>query len=418
MNTLEKARKDGKEVILEKIHKAKLQEHGIYKEAIDEKIKRIQKNSSCEGAAAAAIGAFNNQDTEHILLPLIKENPEKILYGLGILGFLLQTSNMVLYLPEGEKELKKELEIKAYELGLKVCLEEKLIDVREINDNCCNCHYETLIFLSEIVEETYIPGAYVLLKLVSKEETYGTKPIFVPFGTTGSQLAEQEKLHIDLNDVLAVQIGTNLFIPDVLEKPITENTELGNGVIIIYDQSCCIISKAEEQINQFRKVSCGKCTFCREGFNQLSMRLHDITTKKGDWNSLDTMKEIGEAMEFSSLCSVGQTGAKVLLDTMKYFGEEYETHIKKKQCKKESCLAFVNIYIHPSKCNGCGKCIPSCPVDCIEGLEGYIHMIEDLDCTKCEKCMEVCEENAIIKTVEKIPNIPNRLTHVGKFKRF
>jgi ferredoxin len=179
-----------------------------------------------------------------------------------------------------------------------------------------------------------------------------------------------------------------------------------------------MISKAEKALVESRKNSCGKCTFCREGLNQLYVRTNEITKGKAESNSLKIMEDIGEAMKFSNICSIGQYGSAVTLDTMRLFANEYEDHIKKKKCTAGTCLDFINVYIDPAKCTGCGICIEGCPVDCIEGLPGYIHMIEDIDCTKCGKCIELCEAGAIIKTTGKVPRIPDRLTRVGRFKRY
>ncbi|MFQ7549038.1 MAG: 4Fe-4S dicluster domain-containing protein [Blautia marasmi] len=76
------------------------------------------------------------------------------------------------------------------------------------------------------------------------------------------------------------------------------------------------------------------------------------------------------------------------------------------------------MYIDPQKCMGCGKCQETCEGSYIEGLNGYIHMIEDTDCTKCGKCIGACPESAIISTTGRVPGLPDRLTKVGRFKRY
>ena len=143
----------------------------------------------------------------------------------------------------------------------------------------------------------------------------------------------------------------------------------------------------------------------------------EITEGRGKAEFIDLTKEIGEAMCYSTPCSMGQVSAKAALSATELFAKEYEEHIKKKNCPAGACSSFVNIYIDPSLCNGCGECMDVCPKDCIEGKAKYIHMIDDFDCTKCGKCMEVCDEDAIVQTTGKLPKLPNRLTKVGKFKK-
>ena len=157
--------------------------------------------------------------------------------------------------------------------------------------------------------------------------------------------------------------------------------------------------------------------FCRECLIQLEYMQREIMEGKGKNEFLELTDEIGAAMCFSTSCSVGQTSAKIVLSATEQFEEEYEAHIRKKICPAGACTAFVNIYIDPSVCNGCGECMDICPKDCIEGKNGYIHMIDTFDCTKCGKCISACEEEAIIKTTGKVPKLPNRLTKVGRFRK-
>lgn len=420
MSALEKAKQAGRETTVEKIRQSGLKEFGVYAENLADKIERIQAEHTEYDGPLMAAGALNNEDTEQMLLFLAEEMPEKVLDGLSVLSYLVGAEESILYVPEGRDELRNMLKQKAEKLGVSVQIEEGIADVRRLRGSIIS-HIETLAALSDVIGECYEPGTYVCIKIKSAVDTeykttYQTEcmdPVFVPYGTKPASLIPE-----DLEGIKAVKIGSHLYDPSVLDVEITDETDLGNGVITIFTDRCCMIAASEEQLLEKRKASCGKCTFCREGLGQLYTRIHEITIGKGDFAGLDIMKELGEAMPFSSLCSLGQRGADFTIDTLRLFPEEYEAHIKKRKCPSGQCAAFINMYIDPSACTGCGKCIPSCPVDCIEGLPGYIYMIEDIDCTKCGKCMEVCEENAIIRTEKRVPSLPDRLTRVGRFKRY
>ena len=212
-------------------------------------------------------------------------------------------------------------------------------------------------------------------------------------------------------------IGSKLYDATALEMVIDENTNVGNGVITVIAKTDCIIDQAEKLLTVERENGCGKCTFCREGLNQLYAITKEITVGQGKAVGLDMMKEIGEAMAFSTLCSVGQTAAEFTLGSMEYFENEYTDHIKKKKCTTNVCSAFMSIYIDPNACTGCEECTDVCPVDAIEGKSGFIHMIDEFECTKCGKCIAACEEEAIIQTTGRVPKLPTRLTKVGKFKK-
>ena len=146
--------------------------------------------------------------------------------------------------------------------------------------------------------------------------------------------------------------------------------------------------------------------------------MKEITDGKGDLASPGIMEDIGEVMTFSCSCTIGNSGSIFTLDTLAKFEQDYSDHIRKRKCTAGTCLAFINMYIDPKKCTGCGECLSSCPDNFIEGLPGYIHMIEDVDCTKCGKCMESCPEQAIVRTAANVPPLPDRLTKAGRFKRY
>lgn len=319
-----------------------------------------------------------------------------------------------MYLPEEETELAEHVSLKASELGIAVTVANDIVDARQMRDGI-TCHFETLKAVSEILDGGWKPETLVsVVRYESSEQVTEVKaPAYIPFGTKLTELTG------NLEGVKAVGVGTVLYTPEeAKELVIDRETVLGDGVIRLYTEQCCMVHATEKDLLASRRKSCGKCTFCREGLLQLYVRMHEITGGKGDLAGLDIMKDIGETMRFSCSCTLGDFGSAMALETMRKFENEYYDHIRRKKCTAQSCLAFVNMYIDPKKCNGCGKCISACEENYIEGLPGYIHMIEDTDCIKCGKCMEACPEQAIIRTVGNVPALPDRLTKVGRFKRY
>jgi electron transport complex protein RnfB len=52
-------------------------------------------------------------------------------------------------------------------------------------------------------------------------------------------------------------------------------------------------------------------------------------------------------------------------------------------------------WIDESRCIGCGRCLPPCPVDAIVGASKFMHtVLEDL-CTGCELCIAPCPVDCI-----------------------
>ncbi|MEN4006671.1 MAG: 4Fe-4S binding protein [Methanobacteriaceae archaeon] len=55
----------------------------------------------------------------------------------------------------------------------------------------------------------------------------------------------------------------------------------------------------------------------------------------------------------------------------------------------------MKLIIVESKCNGCGDCIPECPVEALSLNEDQIAVVDEEICNLCELCIDVCPTNAI-----------------------
>ena len=350
-----------------------------------------------------AVAGLNNGDTDHALLALVKQFPREIMEGLCHVAVVVDAAEKVLVLPAGQEALGEELADLAAEHG--VSIEYGLVNARLYRGSAIH-HIQTMIALAQTVNGTYEPGTWVA---VNREGKTGEIKK-VPYGTTVANILGET------DGIRAFAIGRKLYKPESLSMAIEADTNLDNGVITVYPDTCCLVAEAEKVLLACRQQSCGKCTFCREGLIQLHTHTKEITEGKGKPEAMDMMNEIGNAMTFSTPCSMGQTGSLFTLTSLELFPEEYEDHIKRKKCKNNVCSAFLNIYIDPSLCTGCEDCVDVCPADCIEGKAGFIHMIDSFDCTKCGKCIEACDEEAIIQTTGRVPKLPSRLTKCGKFK--
>ena len=51
--------------------------------------------------------------------------------------------------------------------------------------------------------------------------------------------------------------------------------------------------------------------------------------------------------------------------------------------------------IDESRCIGCARCLPACPVDAIVGAHQFMHTVVSDLCTGCELCIEPCPVDCI-----------------------
>ncbi len=405
MMGLEAAKEMGREAVWAKVREAGLKEFGVYQQSLTEKWEQDLAERDRWQVPLKVIAALNNNDTNRALLGLLKASASQVLEGIQIAAYALEAESMALYLPEGESELKDSLAAAAQSAGVELC--EGIVDVRQARGSSVN-HIETMAALSELFCGTYTPGSWMAVCKEGKTGELQKVTFPVKVGDLAGVSAEEVK---------GVLIGSKLYDASGLELELTQDTNIGNGVITILPAGCCMMDEEAKQLLIQRQNGCGRCTFCREGMGQLHTMVREITEGKGKNEFLPMLEEIGNAMSFSCQCSVGQTGADFTLGTLKYFADEYTDHIKKKKCAANVCSSFMSIYIDPSQCQGCEECADVCPADCIEGKSGFIHMIDEFDCTKCGKCIEACEYDAVIQTTGRVPKLPTRLTKVGKFKK-
>jgi len=116
---------------------------------------------------------------------------------------------------------------------------------------------------------------------------------------------------------------------------------MGSGGMVVMDDSTCIVEVARYFLSFTQSESCGKCTPCRLGTRQMLEILTRITQGKGRDEDLDTLFAIAKVVKECSLCGLGQTCPNPVLSTINYFRDEYEAHIKDKQCPAAVCDALM-----------------------------------------------------------------------------
>ena len=84
-----------------------------------------------------------------------------------------------------------------------------------------------------------------------------------------------------------------------------------------------------------------------------------------------------------------------MLSTLHYFRNEYEEHIKNKNCPAGECKALKKFQINQEKCKRCGLCARNCPVQAISGNREEGYQIDTNKCIKCGLCASKCNFKAI-----------------------
>lgn len=373
--------------ILEAIKAAGLREYGVYPEDMAQKL---------SAPGEALVVALNNADTEGAALALLRTCPEKVFAGMALAAQVLGTDKKVLHIPDYASQLMEALAEAAKANGVE--LVQGIVNVRA-DANACITHIVTMAELADLEQDAYTPGVYLSVN--------GGAFAKVPADTKLSALVGEDVKGVKTGYVIRDAGAVNLTVREA---------NIENGVLNAIRDTDCVVDLTRKALLACRAQSCGKCVFCREGLLQLEAMQKDVTIGKGSLTQLDMTKEIGEAMVFSTPCSMGQNASRIALSAVEAFRGEYEEHIKKHKCAADGCIAFRKVYVDPTACTGCTQCQAACPHDAIDGAAGYIHMVFDNWCDKCGKCIAACPENAIHLTTGRVPKLPDRMLRVGRFK--
>ncbi len=169
---------------------------------------------------------------------------------------------------------------------------------------------------------------------------------------------------------------------------------MGSGGMVVMDEEDCMVDIARFFMEFTVEESCGKCTPCRIGNKRILETLDRITQGQGQEKDLPYLKELSEVIRDTSLCGLGQAATNPVLSTLRYFADEYISHVKHKRCTARVCRNLLVYYIGEG-CIGCGLCKINCPVKCIAGERKVRHIIDADHCIKCGTCVERCPVHAI-----------------------
>jgi NADH:ubiquinone oxidoreductase subunit F (NADH-binding)/(2Fe-2S) ferredoxin/Fe-S-cluster-containing hydrogenase component 2 len=202
----------------------------------------------------------------------------------------------------------------------------------------------------------------------------------------------------------AVQLGgpSGGCIPEhLLDTPVTyedivaTGAIVGSGGMVVMDDNTCMVGTAKFFLEFTADESCGKCTPCRVGTRILLDMLTDITDGNGKEGDIETLLDLAKDILTTSLCGLGQTAPNPVLTTIKYFRDEYESHIHDKWCKAGVCRNLTTFWIDEELCKGCGACLRACPSKAIIGEKKKPHKIIQEVCVHCRTCYEACKFKSI-----------------------
>lgn len=144
----------------------------------------------------------------------------------------------------------------------------------------------------------------------------------------GSPLRELVEELAGARNVKLIQIGgaTGRIIPyELIDTTLTFESILGAGAVIVFNKKRDVLDIVYRTMEFLAEESCGKCTPCRQGTEVMVEILQKFCKGEGEERDIKILESLSETMMLSSLCGLGQAAPFAVVDTLKYFRDDYES---------------------------------------------------------------------------------------------
>lgn len=110
--------------------------------------------------------------------------------------------------------------------------------------------------------------------------------------------------------------------------------------------------------------SCGKCVPCRIGLGQLSKLIATVLDGTADMGTIDIIEKTARTTLNTADCAIGRDAARLVLDGLEGFRDDYEEHIQ-----HHRCLAGLQLPV---------PCVALCPAGV--DVPGYMALVGEGRC--------------------------------------
>ena len=126
----------------------------------------------------------------------------------------------------------------------------------------------------------------------------------------------------------------------------------------------CPVDMALSFLRLCHAQSCGKCVPCRIGLGQLAMLLEQVLSGTATMNTLATIEKTARSIVNTADCAIGRDAARLVLDGLEGFRDDYEEHIL-----HQRCLAGLKFPV---------PCVALCPAGV--DIPGYMALVGEERC--------------------------------------
>jgi NADH-quinone oxidoreductase subunit F len=132
--------------------------------------------------------------------------------------------------------------------------------------------------------------------------------------------------------------STPLFTTEHLDVPLDFDSAVkagsmnGTSALMIFDEDDCVVRAVQKWCEFYAHESCGKCTPCREGTYWYVGIYERLEQGTGTDEDLATLVDLSDNILGRSFCALGDGAVSPVTSSIKYFRDEYLTHVQDHGC--------------------------------------------------------------------------------------
>ena len=158
----------------------------------------------------------------------------------------------------------------------------------------------------------------------------------IPVGTTVAELIETAggmKGGRALKAFLPGGASSNFLPASAVHTPLDidavrqAGSMLGTGAVVVFDETRDLFALATNLVRFFRNESCGKCVPCRIGSQRAVEMLETVAAGRPAPSFHQTLVELNETLEQTSICGLGQVALHPILSMLKHFPDEQPSEV-------------------------------------------------------------------------------------------
>ncbi len=119
-------------------------------------------------------------------------------------------------------------------------------------------------------------------------------------------------------------------------RPTTAGSGLGSGVVIVMDDTTCVVRLCQRIARFYMAESRGQCTPCREGTGWMHRVLSRVIDGEATIDDLHRLKAIAGRIEGHTICAFGEAAAWPVQALLHHYWAEFEYFVTHKHSMVES----------------------------------------------------------------------------------